>query len=117
MRIIDFCRLCGEAIRDGDSAYLLGKEFFCPGCVENARIVARPPGDAFRYRYERDAGRGEWKIRFPSGIRIRRKTAESEAEILCFGKDDAESDEKLQTEADPETPDRAESLPCFPGLL
>jgi len=65
MKILYFCSRCGEEIREGDTAYRLLNHIFCPGCVENARIIAHVPEEAFHFRYPR---RGSTITGFPAGI-------------------------------------------------
>ena len=64
-RIISRCSRCGEFIRDGDAAYLLTDRFYCPGCVEQAFIIARPRQFYPAHRYSR---RGNTITDFPAGI-------------------------------------------------
>ena len=59
------CRKCGEPIRDGDTAYLLDGSCYCPGCVENALIIARPDVLRPSFPYRRNNGR---ITGFPAGI-------------------------------------------------
>ena len=65
MKILYFCHRCGDPIREGETAYLLAGYCWCPGCVENARIAARPAEEAFVYRYSR---RGACITGYPAGI-------------------------------------------------
>ena len=38
------CEECGEALFDGDSAYLLGENYYCTACVDDSLTVVRHSG-------------------------------------------------------------------------
>lgn len=43
--IITRCRQCDELLRDGDTAYKLCGEYFCPGCISASLVVCHSDDD------------------------------------------------------------------------
>ena len=41
------CRECGEALYDGDTAYLLGGKYYCVSCVDDSMTVCRKEDDGY----------------------------------------------------------------------